>query len=67
MPATVCDTVFADTTTYPSSRTNFAKVSLSSDMVFGDNTTAQLAQQMPTFTGSTTAGYAASALIGIAR
>ena len=67
MPAAVCGAVFADTTTYPSSATNFAKVSTASDGVFGDNTAAQIAQQTPSFTGSVAAGYAATALIGIAR
>jgi protocatechuate 3,4-dioxygenase beta subunit len=67
MPATVCQTVYADATTYPSSASNFARVSLSSDMVFGDNSAAQIAQQTPTFTGSPTEGYAATALVGIAR
>ncbi len=67
MPAAVCSTVFADTTTYPSSASNFARVSLSSDGVFGDNTAAQIAQQTPAMTGSPSAGYTATALIGIAR
>ncbi len=42
-------------------------ISLSSDNVFGDNTAAQIAQQTPTLTGSPTAGYTGSAIIGIAR
>ena len=67
MPAATCATIYADTTTYPSSSSNFARVSLSSDNVFGDNTSALIAQQTPTFTGSTSAGYAANAVIGIAR
>lgn len=67
MPAAVSSAVYADATTYPSSATNFARVSLSSDMVFADNTAAQIAQQTPTFTGSVAAGYTAAATIGIAR
>lgn len=67
MPSAVCSTVYADATTYPSSATKFARISLSSDGIFGDNSAAQVAQQTPTFTGSTTAGYNATALIGIAR
>ncbi|WP_298089184.1 intradiol ring-cleavage dioxygenase [uncultured Sphingomonas sp.] len=67
LPSAVCTAVYADTTTYPGSATNFARVSLSSDNVFGDNTAAQIAQQTPTLTGSTTAGYTGSAVIGIAR
>lgn len=67
MPAAICSAVYADTTTYPSSASLFSRVSLSSDMVFGDNTSAQIAQQTPAFTGSPGAGYTATALIGIAR
>ncbi|MGR6328373.1 dioxygenase family protein [Sphingomonas sp. XXL09] len=67
MPSSWCTTVYADTTTYPSSATNFAKVSLSNDNVFGDNSSAQLAQQTPTISGSVAAGLTGSAVIGIAR
>lgn len=67
MPAATCNTIFADTTTYPSSKANFASISLSSDNVFGDNTQAQLTQQTPTVTGTAAAGLTASAIIGIAR
>lgn len=66
MPAALCATIYADTATYPSSKTNFARVSLSSDNVFGDNSTAQLAQQTPAFVAAAS-GYTATALIGIAR
>jgi len=67
MPSAACTAVYADATTYPSSASNFARVSLSSDMVFGDNTSAQIAQQTPALTGSPSAGYTGTALIGIAR
>ena len=67
MPSATCTAVYADTTTYPGSATRFARVSLSSDGIFGDNTAAQVAQQTPTFAGSTTAGFTATALIGVAR
>ncbi|MEH3034880.1 MAG: intradiol ring-cleavage dioxygenase [Sphingomonas adhaesiva] len=67
LPAAVSSAVYADTTTYPSSANALARVSLSSDGVFGDNTSAQVAQQTPTFSGSVAAGYTAAAIIGIAR
>ena len=67
MPAALCNAVYADTTLYPASATRFAKISTSSDNVFGDNTAAQIAQQTPTFAGSVADGYTASAVIGIAR
>lgn len=67
MPSAVCGAVFADAATYPGSASRFARVSLSSDGIFGDNSSAQVAQQTPTFDGSPSAGYRASAIIGIAR
>lgn len=67
MPAALCNAVYADTTLYPASATRFATISTSSDNVFGDNTTAQIAQQTPAFSGSVADGYTASAVIGIAR
>ncbi|MHC9420672.1 dioxygenase family protein [Sphingomonas citri] len=67
LPSSTCATVYADTATYPSSASNFARVALSSDNVFGDNTTAQNTQMTPSFTGTPTAGYAATAVIGLAR
>ena len=67
MPAAICATVYADSVTYPSSASNFAAVSLTTDMVFADNSAAQIAQQTPGFTGNVAAGYTATALIGIAR
>jgi len=67
LPAAASSAVYADTATYPSSATNAARVSLTSDNVFGDNTAAQRAQQTPTLTGSPSAGYTGTALIGIAR
>ncbi len=67
MPSAACNTVYADTATYPSSATNFARISLSADNVFGDNSSAQIAQQTPTLTGSASAGYTGTAIIGLAR
>jgi len=67
MPSAVCSTVYADAATYPSSAAKFARISLSSDGIFGDNSAAQVAQQTPVFSGNVTAGYDATALIGIAR
>jgi protocatechuate 3,4-dioxygenase beta subunit len=67
LPSAACTAVYADTTTYPSSRTNLAAISLSSDNVFGDNTSAQIAAMTPTVTGSSSAGYTGTATIGIAR
>lgn len=66
MPAAVCTAVFSGASGYSASVTNFASVSLSGDLVFGDNTSAQIAQQTPAMTGSTSAGYTATNTIGLA-
>lgn len=65
MPTAICTTVYNGASGYSSSVTNFAKVSLSSDGVFGDDTTAQIAQMTPTMTGSVSTGYVATAIIGV--
>ena len=67
LPSAACTAVYADTATYPSSATNFRSITLTSDNVFGDNTSAQIAQQTPTLTGSVAAGYTGTAIIGLAR
>lgn len=66
MPAATNTAVFTGDATYTASIANYNAISLSSDNVFGDNTSAQLAQMTPTLTGSVSAGYSGSALIGIA-
>lgn len=67
IPAAVCNAVYADTTNYPTSASNLARVSINSDNVFGDNSAAQIAQQTLTMTGSSSAGYAANVIVGLAR
>lgn len=67
MPQAVSSTVYNGSSLYSASVRNLAGVSLSGDNVFGDNSSAQIAQQTPSFTGSVAAGYSASAIIGIAR
>jgi protocatechuate 3,4-dioxygenase beta subunit len=67
LPVAACNAVYADTTTYPSSASNLASISLSSDNVFGDNSSAQIAQQTPTLTGGPSSGYTGTAVIGLAR
>jgi protocatechuate 3,4-dioxygenase beta subunit len=67
LPAAASSAVYADTATYPSSATNLARITLSSDNVFGDNSAAQIAQQTPVLTGSPSAGYVGTAVIGLAR
>lgn len=67
MPAAACTAVFNGSSLYSASVRNFASITLASDNVFGDNSSAQIAQQTPTMTGSVADGFTASAVIGIAR
>lgn len=66
MPADICTTVFNNATGYSKSVANFAAVSLANDNVFGDNSSAQIAAQTPAATGTISAGYVATATVGIA-
>ncbi|MFT4025607.1 MAG: hypothetical protein QM676_02210 [Novosphingobium sp.] len=67
MPAATntTNTAVFNSSGYSTSLSNYSQVSLSSDSVFGSNTSAQLAQMTPTVTGSVAAGYTATATIGI--
>lgn len=67
LPAAVANAVYPTATGYSASVTNFARVSIASDNVFGDNTAAQIAAMTPTMTGNATDGYQATATIGVAR
>lgn len=67
MPAAACSDVYNNGTGYGTSVRNLAGVSISGDNVFGDNSSAQIAQQTPVTSGSAAAGYAATAVIGLAR
>lgn len=66
MPAATNTAVFTGDTRYTASIANYNAISISSDNVFGDNSSAQIAQMTPTLSGSATAGYTGTALIGIA-
>jgi protocatechuate 3,4-dioxygenase beta subunit len=65
MPTAACSAVYA-TSAYPNSASRFASTSTSSDNVFGDNTTAQIAGMTPALTGSPSAGYTGSVTVGLA-
>ena len=65
MPSDICSTVYNGATGYSASVTNLANTSIASDGVFGDNTSAQIAQQTPALTGSIDAGYTGTILIGV--
>lgn len=66
MPRDVCSTVYSSATGYSASVSNLAAVTISSDNVFGDNTSAQIAAQTPSLSGSVSAGYTGTITIGLA-
>ncbi|MFT3811789.1 MAG: intradiol ring-cleavage dioxygenase [Acidovorax sp.] len=65
MPAAVCNTVYGSVSGYSASVANLSKVSLSSDNVFGDNSSEQIAWQTPAFSGDTASGYTATISVGL--
>lgn len=66
LPQATCNTVYNMTSGYTSSRSNFLSISLSSDNVFGNNTSAQLTAMTPVFVGDATNGYSAAVTVGLA-
>jgi protocatechuate 3,4-dioxygenase beta subunit len=67
LPSATCSVVYNMASGYTSSRSNFLSISLSSDNVFGDNTSAQITAMTPVFTGDVTNGYSAAVTVGLAR
>lgn len=67
LPSATCNTVYNLSSGYTSSRSNFLSLSLASDNVFGNNTSAQITAMTPAFTGDANNGYAATATVGLAR
>jgi protocatechuate 3,4-dioxygenase beta subunit len=65
LPRDVCNTVYAGASGYSQSVSNLSGITTANDNVFGDNTTAQIAQMTPAFTGSVAAGYSGTVLVGV--
>ncbi|MGH8447606.1 MAG: intradiol ring-cleavage dioxygenase [Solimonas sp.] len=65
MPEDTCDEVYNGSSLYSDSVANLAKVSISSDGVFGDNSSEEITLQTPAFSGSVSAGYTATATLAI--
>lgn len=66
LPRDACTTVYASATGYSASTTALNGVTLASDNVFGDNTSAQNAQMTASVSGSVAAGYTGTVTIGVA-
>ena len=66
MPSAIASTVYNGASGYSASVANLSSISIASDGVFGDDSAAQIAVMTPTMSGSVSAGYTASATIGIA-
>ena len=62
LPQATCEAVYA-TSGYSASTSNLSRISLASDNIFSDGSSTQ----MPTMTGSTSAGYTATLTVGLAR
>lgn len=65
LPRDICSTVYGSASGYSASVSNLAGVTISSDNVFGDNSSAQMAQMTAALTGSVSAGYDGTLLIGV--
>jgi len=57
--------VYASDPHYSASQPNLARLSLASDMVFGDNTAEQIAAQTLVMTGDPAAGFVATGRVGV--
>jgi protocatechuate 3,4-dioxygenase beta subunit len=65
IPKAPAEALYAMHTDYKGSLANLGGQSIASDNVFGDNTPEQIAAQTMTFTGDATAGFRATATVGI--
>lgn len=65
LPRDICSTVYSGATGYGTSGNNLASVTTSNDIVFGDNTAAQIAAMTATLSGSIAAGYTGNITIGV--
>jgi protocatechuate 3,4-dioxygenase beta subunit len=65
LPRDACNAVYAGAIGYAQSVANLSGVTIANDGVFADNTTAQIAQMTPAFTGSVAAGYSGTVLVGV--
>lgn len=60
-PIDICTSVYANADGYAASKTNFARISFATDMVFSDGVT----QQMAALSGDLVNGYTATLIVGV--
>ncbi len=65
MPSDIAAAVYNGASGYSASLTNLSRVSISSDGVFGDNTSAQIAAMTPTLAGSVANGFTGTVTVGL--
>ena len=65
LPRDICNTVFSSATGYSQSAANLSRTTIANDNVFADNSTAQINQMTVSLSGSVSAGYTGTLLIGV--
>jgi protocatechuate 3,4-dioxygenase beta subunit len=66
LPNDVCAAVYAGAAGYEQSAANLPQISIARDMVFADNSEAQMTMMTPAITGDPKSGYTATATVAIA-
>ena len=64
MPAGACAAVYNSAKGYEASIASFGRISIASDMVFGDDSENEIAMMTPALTGSPGDGYIADVVVG---
>jgi len=65
LPKDVCAAVYAGASGYEQSAANLPQISITGDMVFADNSDAEMKVMTPAFTGDPKSGYAATAMVAL--
>jgi protocatechuate 3,4-dioxygenase beta subunit len=65
LPRDICTTVYSGASGYSGSLANLGNITTANDNVFGDNTAAQIAQMTPPLSGSVSAGYTGTIVVGV--
>ena len=66
LPKDVCAAVYAGASGYEQSAANLPQISITRDMVFADNSDAEMKVMTPALTGDPKSGYVATAMVALA-